>query len=116
MTTDSCLFCRIASRQLPSQIVEEDADAMAFADIHPQAPTHLLVVPKTHLTSAAELSPETAPLAARVLLMATRLAERLGLAKAGYRLVINTGPHGGQTVDHLHVHLLGGRPMRWPPG
>ena len=111
-----CLFCRIVQRALPAQIVAEDDATLAFTDIKPQAPTHVLVVPKTHIPNVAALTETTVSALDRSVLMANRLAAQLGIAKRGYRLVINCGPDGGQTVDHLHVHMLGGRSMTWPPG
>ena len=109
-----CLFCRIARKEIPAQIVAESDVCLAFRDISPQAPTHVLVIPKTHYDS---LSSSGAPLAAAM--MATMLAEvaaTLGVAESGYRVVVNTGSDGGQTVNHLHAHLLAGRAMHWPPG
>lgn len=109
-----CLFCRIARKEIPAQIVAETDDCIAFRDISPQAPTHVLVIPKVHVDS---LSGVTDPLVAgRVALLAAEVARALGVADAGYRVVMNTGDDGGQTVHHLHAHLLGGRPLHWPPG
>ena len=110
-----CLFCRIVAGTIPAQRIHEDADTIAFADIHPQAPTHLLVIPKRHIASHAHALPEDAALLGQLLAVAGELARAQKLEN-GYRLVINTGPDGGQTVDHLHVHLLGGRALGWPPG
>lgn len=120
-----CLFCKIASGAIPVQRVYEDEHVLAFPDIAPQAPVHLLLIPKEHLTSHAHAAAESADAQAvfgRLLAAAAQVAadHELGLAEdggmAGYRLVINSGPDGGQTVHHLHMHLLGGRPMSWPPG
>lgn len=111
-----CLFCRIAQRQIPAEIVAEDQDVLAFKDLNPQAPTHLLIIPKTHLATVADLTDTNAPVMTRAILMANRLATQAGLAEQGYRLVINCGSQAGQSVWHVHLHLLGGRPMRWPPG
>jgi histidine triad (HIT) family protein len=108
-----CVFCRIVRGELPSRRVYEDDDAVAFADIAPQAPTHVLIVPRRHVASLDEL--DDPALAGRLLVRAAALAASLGL-KGGYRVVVNTGPDGGQTVGHLHLHLLGGRAMTWPPG
>ena len=109
-----CLFCRIVRKEIPAQIVAETDECLAFLDISPQAPTHVLIIPKAHLDS---LSSSGAPLVTALLaLMAAELAEKLGVAKSGYRLVINAGDDGGQTVQHLHAHLLAGRAMHWPPG
>lgn len=109
-----CLFCRIAAHQVPAQIVEETDEFVAFRDINPQAPTHLLIIPKAHVAAVSDVTEATAPLVAKAVLLANRLATQAGLE--GYRLVINCGVQAGQSVWHLHVHLLGGRPMRWPPG
>jgi len=114
-TTDpTCLFCRIARREIPSTPVYEDEEFFAFRDIAPKAPTHVLVVPKKHLARLSEASPSDAPLLARLFLVlaAVAKAERA----VDYRLVVNNGADAGQSVDHLHVHLLAGRSFSWPPG
>ena len=111
-----CLFCRVVRRQVPAEIVAEENDVVAFKDINPQAPTHLLVVPRLHISTLAELTQTTAQVMASALVMANQLAQRYGIAETGYRLVINCGPQAGQSVWHVHLHLLGGRPMKWPPG
>lgn len=110
-----CLFCKIVDGQVPVKRVHEDDLSLAFADITPQAPVHLLVIPKAHLASTAHAAAEHAPLLGHLLATAAAIAQEQGL-EDGYRIVINTGKDGGQTVDHLHVHLLGGRHMGWPPG
>ncbi len=110
-----CLFCRIVAGELPAAIVHRDGEVIAFHDITPQAPTHILVVPTRHIGSAAELTDADSTLAGHLLTTAARIAQQAGL-HTGYRLVINTGRQGGQSVDHLHLHILGGRPMKWPPG
>lgn len=110
-----CIFCKIASGEIPAKMAHEDKRCIAFYDLHPQAPTHVLVVPRRHLASVADAQPEDADLLGHLLMIATQLASQLGLTK-GFRTVINTGADGGQTVNHLHVHLLGGRAMHWPPG
>jgi histidine triad (HIT) family protein len=112
---DNCLFCRIAAKEIPTKVAYEDDVMLAFWDISPQAPVHLLLIPKKHIASVAELLPEDQPLVGHMMLKARDLAREQGLAD-GYRLVINTGEQGGQTVDHLHIHLLGGRNLQWPPG
>lgn len=112
--SDDCLFCRIVRREIPAAIVREDEHLLAFRDIDPKAPTHVLVVPKTHVASLEEAT--DAAMIGRLLLAARDIARTEGIATAGYRAVINTGAEAGQTVHHLHVHLLGGRPMKWPPG
>ena len=114
MATD-CLFCKIVAGAIPAKRIHEDDRTLAFADINPQAPTHLLIIPKDHIGSHAEAEGRHAELLGHLLVTAGELARTRGLDR-GYRLVINTGPDGGQTVDHLHVHLLGGRAMGWPPG
>lgn len=110
-----CLFCKIVAGTIPAKRLLETDEVIAFADIHPQAPVHLLVIPKRHLASHADALPADAPLLGTLLAAAGELAKTHDLQQ-GYRLVINTGRDGGQTVDHLHVHLLGGRAMGWPPG
>jgi histidine triad (HIT) family protein len=111
----ACLFCKIVAGEIPSKKVFEDDLTYAFRDINPQAPTHVLVVPRKHIASLAETSAEDQEMLGYLQLVAARIAKSEGLSK-GFRTVINTGPDGGQTVDHLHVHLLGGRAMMWPPG
>lgn len=110
-----CLFCRIAAGEVPAQMVHQDAHIVAFRDIAPKAPVHILVVPRHHWTSLAAVPDGEAPVLGHLLEACRDLAVGLGLGD-GYRVVVNTGPDGGQTVDHLHVHLLGGRAMEWPPG
>jgi histidine triad (HIT) family protein len=112
---EGCIFCKIVAKQVPSQIVHEDADCVAFRDLHPQAPTHVLIVPKKHLRSLNELQTADAALAGRLLLVAKQIAEAEGVEE-GWRLVVNCGASAGQSVWHLHLHLLGGRPLTWPPG
>jgi histidine triad (HIT) family protein len=111
---ESCLFCRIVRREIPAQIVAETDDCLAFRDISPQAPVHVLVIPKTNVDSLAGVSDPL--VAGRVALLASAVAAQLGVVESGYRVVLNTGADGGQTVHHLHAHLLAGRPMTWPPG
>jgi histidine triad (HIT) family protein len=110
-----CLFCKIVAGTIPAKRVYEDDQCLCFADIHPQAPTHLLIIPKQHIVSQAHTQEEHAPLLGHLMATAATIARTSGL-DGGYRVVVNTGPDGGQTVDHLHLHLLGGRPMSWPPG
>jgi histidine triad (HIT) family protein len=111
-----CLFCRIVAGEVPSDGVLEDDTLVAFRDIAPRAPTHVLVVPREHIPSARELTEEDGDLLAHLFVAAQRIATSEGIADAGYRLVANVGRWGGQSVDHLHLHLLGGRAMTWPPG
>lgn len=110
-----CLFCKIIAGTIPSKKIYEDEQVYAFADIDPKAPVHILVVPKKHIASLAETTPEDAPLLGRLLVLASEIAQANSL-DGGFRVVANTGPDGGQTVDHLHLHILGGRQMHWPPG
>ncbi len=112
----NCLFCRIVAGTVPSMKVHDDELVVAFRDIAPRAPTHLLVIPRDHIASAAELTEDDAPMLGRLFATAAELARQEGIADAGYRLVSNVGRWGGQTVDHLHIHLLGGRSFTWPPG
>jgi len=111
-----CLFCKIAEKKIPSKIVHEDDRAVVFEDITPQAPVHLLIIPKTHLASLSEAKQADRDLLGHLLLLCATIAEDRGLAQSGYRVVSNTGAQAGQSVFHLHLHLLGGRPMHWPPG
>lgn len=111
-----CLFCKIVGKTIPAKIVYEDDQTLAFDDIHPQAPVHTLVIPKRHVASVQDLGESDQPLLARLLLACTKVAKHKGLADPGFRLVANTGRDGGQTVFHLHFHVMGGRHMGWPPG
>lgn len=110
------LFEKIVVREIPATIVYEDDLVLAIRDIAPQAPTHILIFPKKAIPRIAEAKIEDAEILSRLLLKAAEIAEKIGLTKDGYRLVINNGPNGGETVPHLHCHVLGGRPMNWPPG
>lgn len=110
------LFEKLIARQIPADIVYEDDLVFAFRDIHPQAPTHILVVPKKPIARIAEAGPEDEALLGRLLLKAAEVARRVGLTDSGFRLVINNGRDGGESVPHLHCHVLGGRPLGWPPG
>lgn len=114
MSSD-CFFCRIVAGTIPAKRVYEDDLCLCFSDINPQAPTHLLIIPKEHIPSTAHAEKEHASLLGHMVATAAEVARRAGLDR-GYRIVINTGSDGGQTVDHLHLHLLGGRHMSWPPG
>jgi len=112
----SCIFCRIATGEIPSKIVFEDEDCVAFEDVNPQAPVHVLIIPRTHTASVGDLAHADSALLGRLVKVCVRVAEMKGVARTGYRILTNTGDHGGQTVFHLHWHVLGGRPMTWPPG
>jgi len=112
----SCLFCRIASREIPAAIVYEDDRVLAFKDVNPQAPTHVLLIPKRHIASLTDLSPDDDAMVGELVRRAAALADELGIAAGGFRTVFNTNRDAGQTVFHIHLHLLGGRPLHWPPG
>lgn len=112
----NCLFCKIVAGEVPAKIAYQDEELLAFHDISPQAPHHLLLIPRKHIATLNELSLEDAPLIAKLTLRAQSLAKELGLAEAGYRLIMNCNDAGGQSVYHIHMHLLGGRTMQWPPG
>jgi histidine triad (HIT) family protein len=115
-----CLFCKIVANSIPVTRLYEDDQILAFADINPQAPTHILIIPKKHFSSLADTTPHDDALLGHLLSTTAKIAEQAGLAPTknagGYRIVINTGQNGGQTVEHLHLHLLGSRHMGWPPG
>ncbi len=110
---DGCIFCKIANKEIPSELVYEDETTVAFRDLSPQAPVHILVIPKAHIKSVADAEDEK--LLGHIARVAAKIAEKENIA-AGFRLVTNVGEDGGQTVEHLHFHLLGGRKMSWPPG
>ncbi|MBA0915181.1 MAG: histidine triad nucleotide-binding protein [Nitrospira sp.] len=111
-----CLFCKIVARTIPAPLVYEDDLVVAFDDINPQAPIHALVIPRKHVVSLAALQDSDAELLERLLLVGSKIAKLKGIAESGYRVVVNTGSHGGQSVFHLHLHVLGGRHLAWPPG
>lgn len=113
---DDCLFCKIASGSIPGNIVYQDHDVVAFADIHPQAPHHILFIPKRHVADMAQLTSQDNALLGKIFTVAATVARDLGLEERGYRFVTNVGPDAGQSVFHLHFHLLGGRKLGWPPG
>jgi histidine triad (HIT) family protein len=116
MSATGCIFCRIAKGELSAEVVHEDAEVVAFRDVNPQAPVHVLVVPRRHVSSLDGLSEADESLAGKLLLAVRSIARSEGVADDGFRVVVNSGERAGQTVDHLHVHLLGGRRMTWPPG
>lgn len=113
---NDCLFCRIIAGEIPSTIVYRDDQMTAIRDVNPAAPTHILLLPNRHIAGVADVQADDQALLGSLLTTGVRLAEHEGIAQTGYRLVINSGAHAGQSVFHLHLHLLGGRPMHWPPG
>jgi histidine triad (HIT) family protein len=113
---DDCLFCKIVSGEIPSTVVADSGAVFAFRDVNPQAPTHILIVPKEHVRDVAAMDTSDGGLLGEMTAVANELARSEGIDAGGYRLVFNVGPDAGQTVFHLHLHLLGGRPMAWPPG
>lgn len=113
---EDCLFCKIFAREIPAKEVFRDEEIVAFEDIRPVAPTHVLIIPKEHIASVHELKPDHSPMVGRIFEVANRIADERKIDRDGYRLVFNKGPQAGQSVYHLHAHLLGGRAMGWPPG
>jgi histidine triad (HIT) family protein len=111
-----CIFCKIRDGQVPAKVVQRDALCMVLEDIHPQAPTHLLVIPLQHIPTVNDLTVDERELVGHLYLTAAKLARQRGIADSGYRLVMNTHRDAGQTVFHIHLHVIGGRPMEWPPG
>lgn len=112
----SCIFCKIIDGEIPAKKVFEDEDVLVFHDINPVAPVHVLIIPKKHLAKIADITINDAELMGKLMLTARKVAEQLGVAESGFRLVINNGESANQTVFHLHIHLIGGRAMTWPPG
>ncbi len=113
---ENCLFCKIAAGAIPSKIVYQDEDVVAFEDINPQAPKHILLIPRQHIASIADLTLNDGPILAKLFITAQKLAHDMGIDESGYRFLTNVGPDAGQSVYHLHFHLLGGRKFGWPPG
>jgi histidine triad (HIT) family protein len=111
-----CLFCKIAAKEIPAKIVHEDEELVAFEDISPQAPVHLLVIPRQHISRLNDLQPEHDELVGKIIRLAKKLAKERDIDQAGYRVVMNCNEQAGQSVFHIHLHLLGGRAMQWPPG
>lgn len=111
----NCIFCKIVNKEIPSEVLLENEDVIAFKDVSPQAPVHVLIIPKKHIASILEAKEEDAQLLGKVQLAAIEIAQKLGIAQDGFRLVCNCGENGGQTVHHIHYHLLGGVAMGWPP-
>lgn len=114
--TAGCIFCRIAAGEIPAEMVYQDEEMAAFRDINPQAPTHIILIPLRHIPTLNDLKAEDAEMAGKLILRASELAEKEGIARDGYRTVFNCNSGAGQTVWHIHLHLLGGRSMGWPPG
>jgi histidine triad (HIT) family protein len=114
--TDSCIFCKIVSNEAKAEILYRDDQVTAFRDLHPVAPTHILIIPNRHIESVGALEVKDEPLMGHLFTVARKLAEEAGISKGGYRLITNTGVNAGQTVFHLHVHLIGGQRMRYPMG
>jgi histidine triad (HIT) family protein len=112
----NCLFCGIIEGTVKSEIVYQDDAVIAFKDVRPRAPIHLLIIPRKHIAAVSDLGPPDSPLIGAIFFAAAKLAKDLGIAESGYRVVVNNGADAGQSVFHLHFHLLGGRPMGWPPG
>lgn len=115
-STANCLFCRIVAGEIPARKVHDDADVVAFHDVNPQAPTHVLVIPRTHISSLDDLTDADAATIGTTLVRASQIARDLRLHDEGYRVVINNGEGAGQTVFHIHIHVIGGRRLKWPPG
>ena len=116
MSDQKCLFCRIMAGEIPASKVYEDDHSFAFRDVNPQAPTHVLLIPKKHIRSLDEASAEDHAVLGHLLLIAPQIARQEGVADNGFRVVVNTGADAGQSVWHIHLHIMGGRPMAWPPG
>jgi histidine triad (HIT) family protein len=111
-----CIFCKIASGEIPTDFVYEDDQVVAFRDLNPQAPTHVLVIPREHIATTNDLTPDNAGIVGRMVLTTKQVAEQEGIAERGYRMLLNYNTEAGQTVFHIHLHVLGGRAMGWPPG
>ena len=111
-----CIFCRMVDGEIQPDVVYEDEDVLAFRDANPQSPTHVLLIPKEHIATTNDLDEDNAAILGRLYLAARQVAAKEGIAERGYRMVMNCNPEAGQSVYHIHLHLLGGRPMNWPPG
>lgn len=116
MINKSCVFCRIAGKEIPAKIVYEDNEVVAFDDLKPQAPVHIIIIPRSHIEKTADLTERDSSLAGRLILTAKKLAKEKNIQESGYRIVMNCNKDAGQEVFHLHLHLLGGRKFTWPPG
>ncbi|MBB6630500.1 histidine triad nucleotide-binding protein [Clostridium algidicarnis] len=113
---ESCIFCKIINGDIPSEKVYEDDKVYAFKDLNPEAPIHILIIPKTHITNTNEINEENASVISSLFISVAKIAKMLNVDESGYRVVNNCGKQGGQTVEHLHFHMLGGRDLTWPPG
>ncbi|OGC08646.1 histidine triad nucleotide-binding protein [candidate division WOR-1 bacterium RIFOXYD2_FULL_36_8] len=113
---NDCLFCKIINKQIPAEILVENEDVLAFNDINPQAPIHILVIPKTHIASISQVKKEHSQIISKIIKTIQNIAQKTGIIESGFRVVANHGSDAGQAVDHLHFHILGGRKMQWPPG
>lgn len=111
-----CIFCKIASGEIPAEKVFESANVLAFKDVNPEAPVHILIIPRKHIASVNDIEDQDVNIIGEIFLAAKEIASRLGVAEDGYRVVTNCGDNAGQSVKHLHYHLLGGRALKWPPG
>src|SRR5262245_26033737 len=111
-----CIFCRIVNKEIPSTILHEDGDVLAFKDIDPKAPVHVLLIPEKHVAKVIDFTTENMPMVAKIHAVAQKIAKSEAVSETGFRLVSNNGPHAAQSVDHFHYHLLGGRKLGWPPG
>ncbi len=116
MEREDCIFCKIIKKQIPCELVYEDDKVIGFKDISPQAPIHIIIIPKEHISDLNCLNVEQAEIIGHIFIVAKEIAQTLGIAESGYRIVTNCGEQGGQTVQHIHFHLLGGRMLQWPPG
>ena len=116
MSIDNCIFCKIVANEIPAKVIFENEHVLAFEDLNPQAPCHVLVIPKKHITTANDFDSEDTELLGQMMLAGKKVASIKGLQDSGYRFVMNTGDDGGQSVYHIHLHVLGGRALSWPPG
>lgn len=116
MNEEDCIFCKIIKKQIPCEVVYEDDKVIGFKDISPQAPVHIVIIPKEHFDDLNCIKEDQAQILGHIFIVAKKIAQSLGIAQSGYRVVTNCGEQGGQTVEHIHFHLLGGRMLQWPPG
>lgn len=116
MEKEECIFCKIIKKQIPSEMLYEDAKVIVIKDISPQAPVHVIIIPKQHIADLNSLKQDESEIIGHIFIVAKKIAQTLGIAEDGYRIVANCGQQGGQTVQHMHFHLLGGRSLQWPPG